>query len=302
MNSMTRSKFTLSLTTALLLASGATTIAQQAPPPLAIAPFNAAAAKAHQEAWAKYLGVPVEITNSIGMKLVLIPPGEFLMGAPENDPTAFPWEQPQHRVRITQPFYLGATEVTREQYERVMGTNPNDKVLTDYFDDRPGEHYERGAKRTNLPVDTVTWEVANEFCRKLSRLGGERATTRVYRLPTEAEWEYACRAGTTTTWSFGNDDQRLKDYAWYQGSYNVRQILYPVAQKKPNPWGLYDMYGNVAEWVSDFFFDYPSSMVIDPIGTNLGSLRALAGPAVAGYRMRRGGISAYSAGGCRSAS
>ncbi len=263
----------LAAITAASMFGGLATAAERQPPPLAVAPFDAAEAKRHQHAWAEYLGVHVEITNSIGMKLMLIPPGEFLMGSPAGDPRGFPTEQPQHRVRISRPFYLGATEVTQQQYERVMGTNPSS------FD---------GAQ---LPVDNIAWQEAKEFTEQLSTMPGERAHSRSYRLPTEAEWEYSCRAGTMTTWSFGDDQRQLTDHAWYSENYHFFQLLYPVAQKRPNPWGLYDMYGNVAEWVADFRWNYPATPATDPLGTDAGALRVL-----------RGGQSVVSAGGCRSAS
>ena len=177
---------------------------------------------------------PNVITNSIGMKLVLIPAGEFLMGSPESDSDAPDEEKPQHKVRISKPFYLGVTEVTQEQYERVMGENPS-----------------RFKGDPQRPVEKVSWEDAVAFCRKLSEKEG-----RTYRLPTEAEWEYACRAGSQTKWSFGDDDSALKEYAWYLD--NADSTTHPVAQKKPNAWGLYDMHGNVWEWCQDWYGDVPT--------------------------------------------
>jgi hypothetical protein len=144
-------------------------------PPLAVAPFDAEQARKQQKEWAEHLGLPVELTNSIGMQLALIPAGEFLMGWPPTRSSLLP-EKPQHLVRITQPFYLGIHEVTQEQYARVIGRNPS--------------HF----KGAQLPVETVSWEEAVEFCARLSALPAEKAAGRAYRLPTEAEWEYACRA------------------------------------------------------------------------------------------------------------
>ena len=240
-------------------------------PPLAVAPFDAAAAKAHQEAWAKHLGVEVEFENSIGIKLRLIPAGEFLMGSPDSDSDARDNEKPQHTVRITKPFYLGVTEVTQEQYERMIGTNPS------------------RFKGAQLPVENVSWEVAVEFCRKLSELPAERSAGRVYRLPTEAEWEYACGAGSTTAYYFGDDDSMLGKYAWY--ARNSGGQTHPVGQKKPNGWGLYDMHGNVREWCSDWFEEYTSAAEDDPTGATAGSSRVI-----------RGGSWGSFAGFCRSAS
>ena len=205
------------------------------------------------------------LETSIGMKLLLIPAGEFQMGSPESDTKAYSSEKPQHPVRITQPFYLGVTEVTQEQYERVMGTNPSN------------------FKGSELPVETVSWEDAVEFCRKLSAKVG-----RPYRLPTEAEWEYACRAGSRTKWSFGDAESSLGEYAWY--SSNSGSTTHPVGEKKPNAWGLCDMHGNVWEWCSDWYGEYASAAVSDPSGATAGSNRVL-----------RGGGWNYGPGYCRSA-
>ena len=181
--------------------------------PPAIAPFDATKAKEHQEGWAKHLGVPVEITNSIGMKLVLIPPGEFMMGSPkelieeelkrpDNDQwykEHLPGEGPQHRVRITRPFYLGTYLVTQEEYQRVMGTNPSEFSATGKGKDKVA-----GQDTKRFPVENVSWDDAVEFCRKLSEMPEEKAAGRTYRLPSEAQWEYACRAGSTGRYSFSS--------------------------------------------------------------------------------------------------
>ena len=237
-------------------------------PPLAVAPFDAAAAKEHQEAWAKHLGQPVKVTNSIGMKLVLIPPGEFVMGCPESESDR-EGNETQHPVRITKPYYLGMYEVTRAQWERVMGMNPS---------------------ASSFPVDRVFWKDAVEFCRKLSAMPAEQSAGRVYRLPTEAEWEYACRAGSTTVYSFGDSAALLGQYAWY--SDNSIGRTHPVGRKKPNAWGLYDMHGNVAEWCSDWYDGsyYANSPVNDPTGPPAGS-----------DRVHRGGSWGNPARSCRSA-
>ena len=172
----------------------------------------------------------MEATNSIGMKLRLIPAGEFMMGSPGTE-SGREDDETQHRVSITKPFYLGVTEVTQEQYQKVMGTNPS------YF------------KGPQNPVETVSWADAVEFCRKLSAMPAEKTAGHVYRLPTEAEWEYACRAGTTTAYSFGDDASRLGDYGWFGG--NSDSKTHQVGEKKPNAWGLYDMHGGVYEWCQD---------------------------------------------------
>ncbi|NLF68658.1 MAG: SUMF1/EgtB/PvdO family nonheme iron enzyme [Candidatus Anammoximicrobium sp.] len=246
-------------------------------PPPAIAPFDAAKAKEHQAAWAKYLGVEVESENSIGIRFVLVPPGEFDMGSTEaevaklleeakatNQPSWYierlPGEAPKHRVRITKPFYLAASEVTQSQYERVMGNNPS-KFKED----------------ANCPVEMVNWDEASAFCRKLGELPEERSGQRAYRLPTEAEWECACRAGTTTTWYSGDEAAGLKEIGWYVA--NSGGKTHPVCEKTPNAWGLYDMHGNVWEWCQDWWGEgyYATSPLEDPTGATGGSRRVYRG-------------------------
>jgi len=182
------------------------------------------------------------------MDLKLIPAGTFTMGDNSD-------QIPAHQVTLTKDFYIGVYEVTQEQYEQVVGS------------------HSFNFKGANNPVENVSWEDAVAFCKKLSALPAEQAARRVYRLPTEAEWEYACRAGTTTAFSFGDDVNQLGDYAWY----NQDNTTHPVGQKKPNPWGLYDMHGNVLEWCSDRAGDYPKGAVTDPVGPSTGSERWLRG-------------------------
>lgn len=237
-------------------------------PPPAVAPFDEKAAKRYQERWAKYLGVPVETTNSIGMKLVLIPPGEFEMGSSkeeveqlvqearrQNAPQWYidriPSESPKHRVRITKAFYLGACEATQAEYERVMGDSPSQ------FKGDPSR-----------PVENVSWADAAAFCRKLGEKEGK-----TYRLPSEAEWEYACRAGTTTKWSPGDSEADLRGYAWIAP--HSGETTHPVGRRKPNAWGLFDMHGNVWEWCNDWWTQgyYANSPANDPRGPATGSIR-----------------------------
>ena len=209
-------------------------------PPPANAPFDAAKAKEHQEAWAKYLGVEVEIENSIGMKVRVIPPGTFTMGSDD-------WpsdNKPAHLVTLTKPFLLGVYEVTQAQYEKVMGSNPSRFM------------------GPTKPVNDLTWNDSVAFCRKLTALPEEKAAGRVYRLPTEAEWEFACRAGATTEHSFGNDDSLMTEYAWLANLAGLR----PIGGKRPNALGLYDMYGNVWEYCRDRYGLYSSGHVTDPLG------------------------------------
>jgi formylglycine-generating enzyme required for sulfatase activity len=188
------------------------------------------------------------ITNSIGMEFVLIPAGEFLMGSDDGDPDEFPI----HRVTISQPFFLGIYAVTQREWEAVMGNNPS------AFKGAP-----------NRPVEMVSWQDVQEFIRQLhTREGG---TT--YRLPTEAEWEYTARAGSQTAYSFGDNSRYLREYAWY--SENSDNMTHPVGQLKPNAWELYDVYGNVREWVQDWYGAYSAGAVKDPQGRSSGSLRVV---------------------------
>lgn len=194
-------------------------------------------------------------TNSIGMEFVLIPSGSFMMGANPNFENSDSDEVPQHEVTISKPFYLGTYEVTQAQWFEIMGANPSS------FKDR------------NRPVEQVSWSRAQEFIRLLNEKEGH---TR-YRLPTEAEWEYAARAGTSTTFCFGDHAEQLGDNAWY--SDNAGRMTHPVGQKKPNPWGLHDMYGNVQEWVQDrYAADYYAQKASrEPQGAESGIYRTARG-------------------------
>lgn len=213
------------------------------------------------------------ITNSIGMKLVKIPAGDFLMGSSKStaeiarlfDSNAeyFEDEHPKHRVRISKPFYMTTTEVTQGQWRTVMGTEPwKGKRLV-----KDGDNYS---------ATYVSWEDAMKFCRKLSQKEGKK-----YRLPTEAEWEYACRAGSTTMFSFGEDANHLGDYAWYnKNAFNIdKRYVHRVGLKKANAFGLYDMHGNVWEWCSDWYSEdyYGKSPTADPGGPSYGFSRVLRG-------------------------
>ena len=200
------------------------------------------------------------IENSIGMKFVPIPAGTFTMGSPAAEKGRFDNET-QHQVTLTKSFYMGRTEVTQGQWKKVMGTEP--WKGQDYVQE--GDDY---------PAVYISWDDAVEFCKKLSA-----KENRVYRLPTEAEWEYACRGGTKTAFSFGDDEGELSKYAWFD--FNADSIgedyAHQVAQKLPNAFGLHDMHGNVYEWCSDWYSEYPSGPLTDPQGPNTGSSRVLRG-------------------------
>ena len=216
------------------------------------------------------------VTNSIGMKLVYIPAGSFMMGSSEsvekllNDygksglsKSRIEDEFPQHEVHISKGLWMGQTEVTQRQYKSVMNAQP--WLGKDSVQDS-----------AENPAVYVSWEEAAAFCAKLSR-----QTSETYRLPTEAEWEYACRAGTTTRFNVGDSYTSLGDYAWVIGEVSRMDEKYahPVGEKKPNPWGLYDMHGNVLEWCSDRYnMDYYSnSPSVDPHGPSDGRRRSLRG-------------------------
>lgn len=305
-------------------------------PPRFRATGSATDAAASQAAWAKHLGREVVTIQQLGIKMVLIPPGEFLMGtSAEEVAQLIPWadsvrqlppgaertritteEQPQHRVELSRPFLLGATEVTVEQFtafvtatgyqtdaERLGGgnsairneTNPQKRGV---FWRNPG--YETSPDR---PVTQMTWNDAVAFCVWLSQqeklppayetLPAEsgspengwrlRPQASGYRLPTEAEWEYACRAGTTTPFSFGDDVAQLPRYAWYSGSVergpSQKWGAKPVATLLSNPFGLWDMHGNAWEWTQDWHDPvwYARSPVRDPAGPETGSRRVVRG-------------------------
>src|SRR5712692_6829482 len=184
-------------------------------------------------------GVQLAFPQGIVMKLARIPAGKFLMGSPENEPGRQANEGPQHEVTITKPFHIGVYEVTQAEYEKVTGKNPSK------FNKANGGGPEH-------PVEMVSWDDAVAFCKKLSELPEEKKAGRVYRLPTEAEWEYACRAGTRTAYSFGDDASKLGEYCWYGVSAQSR--THAVGQKLPNGWGLHDMHGNVWEFTIDGAF------------------------------------------------
>jgi formylglycine-generating enzyme required for sulfatase activity len=204
-----------------------------------------------------------------------IPPGQFMMGSPESEKERGmdPDEEKQHKVNLTKGFYMKKTEVTQGEWEEIMGNNPSN------FKDCGKE----------CPVERVSWYDAREFIEKYNAKHGGG-----FRLPTEAEWEYAARAGTTTAFYTGDikgdGKESALDRAGWCGKYSDKKT-YPVANKEPNDWGLYDMLGNVWEWVNDRYGDYSSNFVIDPIGSTKGMARVV-----------RGGSWSYGVGSCRAAS
>ncbi|MGL4551919.1 MAG: SUMF1/EgtB/PvdO family nonheme iron enzyme [Gemmataceae bacterium] len=232
------------------------------------------------------------VVNSLGMALALVPPGRFWMGSPEGEPGRHPDEHPRHRVRLTRAFYLGVCPVTQEQFRAVTRHNPS------HF--RPGGEggtLVAGLDTRRFPVERVSWFDAAGFCDDLSRLPAERSAGRVYRLPTEAEWEYACRAGTDTVFHFGDalgSDRANIEGNLPEGAASFTYLARPcdVGSYPANAFGLHDMHGNVWEWCADWFDDeyYAVSPPTDPPG-----------PAHAARRSLRGGSWFYGAWICRSA-
>jgi len=215
-----------------------------------------------------------KFVNNLGMEFVYIKPGSFMMGSPSGE-SGRENDERQHRVTLTKGFYMQTTEVTQGQWTEVMGTRP-----------WSGKDYTQ--ENANNPAVYVSWDNCREFIRLLNQKeGGSK-----YRLPTEAEWEYAARAGSTTRFCFGDSDSQLGDYAWYRKNADGvgNKYAHGVRAKKPNAWGLYDMHGNVWEWLQDRYGDYPSGAVTDPTGPSSGS-----------YRVNRGGSWNGSARRCRSA-
>jgi formylglycine-generating enzyme required for sulfatase activity len=214
----------------------------------------------------------------IEMKFAWVPPGAFLMGGDQTDE-----EKPVHRVTISKGFFMGTYPVTQAQWQAVMGFNLS--------------HF-RGDDR---PVETVSWEDCQEFCQKLRHLTGKPT-----RLPTEAEWEYACRAGTTSDYYSGNGEEALQKVGWYAS--NSDKQTQPVGKRAANAWGLFDMHGNVWEWCADWYGPYPKEDQKDPQGCTSGapaccaaapgtSRRCAAAP-LAATGARRGSVTASSAAGC----
>jgi formylglycine-generating enzyme required for sulfatase activity len=218
-------------------------------------------------------GLSVDLGQGVTLDMVAIPAGEFDMGSSVLEPGRGDDEH-MHRVRIAQAFYIGKFEVTQAQWMLVMGANPSSKTR-----DMRG------------PVTDVSWEECQKFLARLNDIAGDKLPQgHRFRLPTEAEWEYACRAGTTTKYSFGDDVEKLGMYAWFGDS---NGSIHAVGTKRANPWGIHDMHGNVWEWCQDWFGPYETvgkGAVEDPSGQSSGS-----------YRVLRGGGWYYGAGDCRSA-
>jgi formylglycine-generating enzyme required for sulfatase activity len=207
------------------------------------------------------VGPTPNLTNTIGMAFVYIEPGSYTMGSPSTE-AGRDSNETQHQVTLTKGYYMQTTEVTQGQWKAVMGSNPS------YF----------GSCGDDCPVEDVSWTEAQAFITALN----EKEQTNKYRLPTEAEWEYAARAGSTTAFANGGIsetgcglDINLDAMGWYCGNANSK--THPVAQKGANAWGLYDMHGNVWEWCNDWYGSYPANDVTDPVGAAEGSTRVLRG-------------------------
>jgi formylglycine-generating enzyme required for sulfatase activity len=194
--------------------------------------------------------------TKLKLKFCWCPSGEFEMGSPETAPN-HQFNETQHKVTLSRGFWMQQTELTQNQYQHLMGSNPA---------------FYKGEQN---PVESVTWTEAAEFARRLSELPPETKAGNRFRLPTEAEWEYACRAGSTTMFPHGDDEAGLEDFAWYHK--NSASTTHPVGEKQPNAWGLHDMHGNVSEWCQDFYGDYSREAAIDPRRPQSGERRTLRG-------------------------
>lgn len=232
---------------------------------LLAAPFDAKRAKEYQQQWADALGVKLKVRNSVGCEFVLIPAGTFTMGTSVRELLRHGDEGPQRKVTLTESFYMATTELTQMQWRAVMGKNPSQSA------------------GLNLPVERVSWQECQKFIEKLNSLEAERKSGRRYRLPTEAEWEYACRAGTTTPFNTGQTIGTNE--ANYHGGYTYgvgrtgeyRQRTVPVGSFAPNAWGLFEMHGNVWEWCSDWYGPYEAQDQQNPTGPVNGKYRVLRG-------------------------
>ena len=226
--------------------------------------------------------IELDCGSGVEMKLILIPAGEFMMGSPDSEKGRNKNEGPQHRVTISNPFYMGVTQVTQAQWKAVMNTQPWE-----------GESYAKAD--ADHAASYISWDDVTAFCTALSKKTG-----RTVRLPTEAEWEYACRADTTTRFYYGDDLDygKLGDHAWYDGNADDvgEEYAHPVGQKKPNAWGLYDMHGNVWEWCADWYAD--SYLPAGQAGANADA-RDPKGPASGTVRVLRGGSWGYYPSRCR---
>jgi formylglycine-generating enzyme required for sulfatase activity len=196
--------------------------------------------------------IAINLDKNLALELQWIPPGEFLMGSPETEDGHESSESPEHKVRLTHGFWMGKYPVIQQQWQAIMNSNPSKFV------------------DPHQPVEMVSWNDAQEFISRLNKLG--RGS---FRLPTEAEWEYACRGETTTRFCSGDDEHGLTQVAWFAANSNGHP--HPAGTKEPNAFGLYDMHGNVFEWVSDWDGPYSPDDSIDPAGPPTGSKRVLRG-------------------------
>ncbi len=267
-------------------------------PPLAVAPFDVEQAKKHRQAWAEYLGLPVEFENSIGMKMVLVPPGEFIMGtqdeerqrlvesAPETGKAKElrTSEGPQHSVRLTDPFYMSIHEVTVGQFRQFAKTS-GFETYGERGGGGLGPYDGKQVKRPEFvwhspgfgqhddhPVVQMSLKDAWVFCQWRSE-----KEVRRYAVPSEAQWEYACRAGSQDLWPFGDDKDELDLYAWFGGE--LTSPTHPVGLKQANAFGLFDTLGNAYEWTNDLYANdyYANSPSVNPDGPTEGERHVLRG-------------------------
>jgi len=276
-----------SLQNALAEPPGRTVIWPADAPAPALAPFNADQARQHQQTWADWLGVPVEFTSDVGMDFRLVPPGEFLMGLTESELQITGLQSTldaiPRRVRLTRPFYLSVTELTQAQHLQIM--------------DSGNSYFTAGPEAPQRPAEQLSFKDAEALLERLNsehRSFPDKLPLGQYRLPSEAEWEFACRAGTTTAWSAGNDVELLSKAAWFE--INAAAMTHPVRQLQPNAFGFHDMHGNVCEWCEDWYQPWNPQNIgaadqvhSDPLANAATAMLFPDGVVRSGQRVYRGG-------------
>ncbi len=260
-------------------------------PPMATAPFSARQATLYQNKWAEFYSTTVEKRNSLDMELRLVPPGTYRRGGEQSSERVhqrwggrkewYEREHPVHRVKLTRGFFMATTPVTQQQWKKLMGTTVKEQR------DKENRSMWLAGQGEDHPMYYVSWNEAVKFCEKLTererRLGNIKQHQR-YRLPTEAEWEYATRAGTDSAFHAGDEEESLERVGWYLG--NSERSTRPVGRLAGNAWGLRDLHGNVNDWCLDWYGEYSQDPAVDPEGPGEGAMRVVRGGSfigIAGY-------------------